>query len=134
MEIRDHEMFWIHFLYVLFSNPSKTTGPSFFSFHNSHPRLNYACSKIVGSRSFNFRNHWKYFKSKYINIYSLKSVDLNANKIIYIFSLLKLSMVPEIENSRTYNLRTRVILAWMRIMERKKTSSKSFSWRILCNF
>ena len=29
-------------------------------------------------------------------------------------------MVPEIENSRTGNLRTRVILAWMRIMERKK--------------
>ena len=43
-------------------------------------------------------------------------------------------MVPEIENSRTYNLRTRVILAWMRIMERKKTPSKSFPWRIRCNF
>ena len=43
-------------------------------------------------------------------------------------------MVPEIENSRTYNLRTRVILEWMRIMERKKTPSKSFSWRIRSKF
>ena len=35
-------------------------------------------------------------------------------------------MVPEIENSRTYNLRTRVILAWMRIMERKKLRPRVF--------
>ena len=28
-------------------------------------------------------------------------------------------MVPEIEKSRTYNLRTSVILAWMRILEQK---------------
>ena len=28
-------------------------------------------------------------------------------------------MAPEIENSRTYNLRTRIFLAWIRIMEQK---------------
>ena len=36
----------------------------------------------------------------------------------YISWLEILSMVPGIGNSRTYNLRTPVILAWMRIMER----------------
>ena len=35
-------------------------------------------------------------------------------------------MVPEIETSGTYNLRTRVIQAGMRIMERKKTWSSRF--------
>ena len=42
-------------------------------------------------------------------------------------------MVPEIEIFRTYNFRTLIILVWMRIMGRKKTSSSQIPWRIRKN-